>query len=136
MNNVIYESKLARLVYRISQCHTIMLFGFVFSKLSKQEMTQATRNHECTHARQWLEMTFVSCLLVAILGMFVDMNVLWVLLCMVVYYVWYLVEWCVKWCIYGDDAYYNLSFEREANLARFDSNYLENSGCFGWVKMI
>ena len=40
MKNVFYNSWVAKAVLCLSKCHTIMLFGFVFSKLKEEEVTK------------------------------------------------------------------------------------------------
>lgn len=60
MKNIFYNSWVAKTVLCLSKCHTIMLFGFVFSKLKEEEVAQRVKNHECVHARQWFEVTALS----------------------------------------------------------------------------
>ena len=146
MKKVFYDSWVARMLLYFSSCHTIMLFGFVFSKQKKDEMTQATKNHEMVHARQWAEVTFVSALLVLGLILIFGISPLWWLFSGVIYYAWYIIEWMCKgvyYSIINDDwdcqrknPYKELSFEREARLAEKDDDYLECSGYFGWLKML
>ena len=69
-------------------------------------------NHEKIHWKQQLEMLIIF------------------------FYVWYLVEWLIKLFIYGNDAYNNLSFEREAKTFEDDSTYLENRKHFIWINCI
>lgn len=144
MKNVFYDSWVAKAVLCLSKCHTIMLFGFVFSKLKEEEVTQRVRNHECVHARQWFEVTalFGTVLLGLVLAF--SLSPWWILLSGVTYYVWYIVEWMCKgmwysimideWTCDMETPYQSISFEREARLSERDSNYLENSGYFGWLK--
>lgn len=146
MKNVFYNSWVAKAVLCLSKCHTIMLFGFVFSKLKEEEVTQRVRNHECVHARQWFEVTALSgCILLSIVLVF-GISPWWMLLSGGIYYVWYVLEWICKsvWCSVMIDEwtcdmetpYQSISFEREARLSERDSNYLENSGYFGWLKKL
>ena len=146
MKHIIYDTFIAWMLLKFSKCHTIMLFGFVFSKLKKDEMTQATRNHEYVHARQWFEVTTLigSILLLVVLSF--GVSAWWLLLSGVAYYIWYVVEWMIKginytimydeWECKLESPYKSISFEREARLASEDDNYLENSGYFGWLKML
>ena len=46
------------------------------------------------------------------------------------FYVWYFIEWVIKLFKYGKKAYYNISFEREANQR---SEYRKP---FAWIKYI
>lgn len=129
-----------------SACHTIMLFGFVFSKKKESEMTQATRNHECVHARQWFEMTASVGTLILIIVLGFGISPWWLLLSGMVYYVWYVIEWWLRSMIYSvlDDewdcekrnAYRDICFEREARFSERDANYLENSRYFAWIDEI
>ena len=144
MKNVFYNSWVAKTALCLSNCHTIMLFGFVFSKLKEKEVTQRVRNHECVHARQWFEVTALSgSVLLAIVLVF-GISPWWMLLSGGIYYVWYVLEWMCKsvwysvmideWTCDMETPYLSISFEREARLSERDSNYLENSGYFGWLK--
>ena len=146
MKNVFYDSWVAKSVLCLSKCHTIMLFGFVFSKLKEEEVTQRVRNHECVHARQWFEVTALSgSVLLAIVLVF-GISPWWMLLSGGIYYVWYVMEWICKsvwysvmideWTCDMETPYQSISFEREARLSERDSNYLENGGYFGWLKKL
>ena len=146
MKNVFYNSWVAKSVLCLSKCHTIMLFGFVFSKLKEEEVTQRVRNHECVHARQWFEVTALSgSILLAIVLVF-GISPWWMLLGGGIYYVWYVLEWICKsvwysvmideWTCDMETPYQSISFEREARLSERDSNYLENGGYFGWLKKL
>ena len=144
MKNVFYNSWVAKTVLCLSECHTIMLFGFVFSKLKEKEVTQRVRNHECVHARQWFEVTALSgSVLLAIVLVF-GISPWWMLQSGGIYYVWYVLEWMCKsvwysvmideWTCDVETPYEAISFEREARLSERDNNYLENGGYFGWLK--
>jgi len=39
------------------------------------------------------------------------------------FYPFYLIEWFIKLFFYGKKAYYNISFEREAKLFKYDDYY-------------
>ncbi len=146
MKKVFYDSWVARLLLYFSSCHTIMLFGFVFSKLKEEEMTQRVRNHECVHARQWFEVTALigSILLLVVLSF--GVSAWWLWLSGVSYYIWYVVEWMIKginytimydeWECRLESPYKSISFEREARLAENDSNYLENSNYYAWLSYL
>ena len=144
MKNVFYNSWVAKSALCLSECHTIMLFGFVFSKLKQEEMTQRVRNHECVHARQWFETTALAGTIILALVLVFNISAWWMLLSGLFYYIWYVIEWmikCVNYTIMYDEwecdmetPYHSISFEREARLSERDNNYLENSGYFGWLK--
>ena len=144
MNNVFYNSWVAKSVLCLSKCHTIMLFGFVFSKLKEEEVTQRVRNHECVHARQWFEVTALSGSILLSIVLIFGISPWWMFLSGGIYYVLYVLEWMCKsvwysvmideWTCDMETPYESISFEREARLSERDSNYLENGGYFGWLK--
>ena len=146
MKNIIYNSWIAKTVLCLSNCHTIMLFGFAFSKLKQEEVTQRVRNHECVHARQWFEVTALSGSILLSIVLIFGISPWWMLLSGGIYYVWYVMEWICKsvwysvmideWTCDMETPYQSISFEREARLSERDSNYLENSGYFGWLKKL
>ena len=146
MKNIFYNSWVAKTVLCLSKCHTIMLFGFVFSKLKEEEVTQRVRNHECVHARQWLEVTALSGSILLSIVLIFGISPWWMLLSGGIYYVWYVLEWICKsvwysvmideWTCDMETPYQSISFEREARLSERDSNYLENGGYFGWLKKL
>lgn len=69
-------------------------------------------NHERIHWKQQLEMGIIF------------------------FYIWYLLEWFIKLFIYGKKAYYNISFEREANAYENDFNYLKTRKTYSWIHYI
>ena len=115
---------------------TITLAAWVCTKWSEEEMLQSTKNHECTHARQWCECMLASGVVIWILMLVFGISPWWLVLSFLMFYILYVLEWLVKLCFYGTDAYKNISFEREANTGEEDDTYLENSGYFEWVKYI
>ena len=144
MKNVFYNSWVAKSVLCLSKCHTIMIFGFVLSKLKEEEVTQRVRNHECVHARQWFEVTALSGSILLSIVLIFGISPWWMFLSGGIYYVWYVLEWMCKsvwysvmideWTCDIETPYQSISFEREARLSERDSNYLENGGYFGWLK--
>lgn len=148
MTKVFYNSTVAKMLLCFSPCHTIMLGGFVFSKQRESEMTQSTRNHESVHARQWVEMTILSGMVILALVLWLGISPWWMLLSGATFYVWYVIEWMCKgiyYSIMNDEwdcpsnkliPYREISFDREARLANNDNNYLENSSYFSWIKYI
>lgn len=99
-------------------------------------MPQCKRNHECTHARQWIEMFIGSWVFIWAAQVLYDISEWWYLLSFFSFYIWYVVEWLIKLCFYGSKAYRNISFEREAYSNQNNETYLENSGYFEWVKYL
>lgn len=139
MKKVFYESWIAKHLLFASYT-TITLFAWVFTKWSEKEARQSTINHECVHARQWIELTVASGILIWLGMLLFGYSAWWLMLSAMVFYIWYVLESAVKW-FYGSimgnyNAYKNVSFEREARLSEKDSNYLENSKYFAWLKML
>lgn len=141
MKKVFYDNWLAKHML-LAGYSTITLMAWVFTKLSQEEVRQSTINHECTHARQWIELTVVSGLLVWIGLLVWDYSAWWLALSALTFYVWYVLEYFVRRFIglfrngkNGQKAAYRLvSFEQEARLAEKDNNYLENSTYFAWLR--
>lgn len=52
------------------------------------------------------------------------------------FYVLYVIEWFIKLFFYGKDAYYNISFEREAYSNEYDEEYLKNRKKYAWIKRV
>ena len=135
MKKIIYKSGVARHLL-FPGYSTITLAAWVCTKWSKEEMLQTTKNHECTHARQWCECMIASGVIIWVLMLVFGISPWWLVLSFLMFYILYVLEWLVKLCFYGADAYRNISFEREANAGESDEIYLENSGYFEWVKYI
>lgn len=139
MKKVFYESWIAKHLL-FANYTTITLFAWVFTKWSEKEARQSTINHECVHARQWIELTVASGLLIWLGMLLFGYSAWWLLLSAMTFYIWYVLEFVVKW-LYGSimgnyNAYKNISFEREARLSEKNNNYLENSTYFAWLKML
>lgn len=136
MKKIRYNSWIARnLLFKGYQ--TITLAAWVCTKCkSKDEMPQWMRNHECTHARQWVECMIASGVLIWALVLFVGISAWWFCLSFLMFYILYLLECLVKLPFYGKQTYRNISFEREAYACQNDNSYLENGDYFEWVKYI
>lgn len=136
MKKIRYNSFIARtLLWK--NYNTITLAAWVCTKcISKEEMTQSTRNHECTHARQWVECMLASGVIIWALVLFANISAWWFTLAFLSFYILYVLEWFIKLPFYGRKAYRNISFEREAYASQNDNNYLENGDYFEWVKYI
>ena len=146
MKKVFYESWIAKHLL-FAGYSTITLFAWVFTKWSTEvgRMRQSTINHECVHARQWIELTVASGLLLWIGMLVFGYSAWWLTLSAATFYVWYVLEWCIRKmiasvladCREDYDAYRLISFEREARLAEKDNNYLENCSYFsGWLRYV
>lgn len=142
MKKVFYDNWLAKHML-LAGYSTITLMAWVFTKLSQEEVRQSTINHECTHVRQWIELTAASGLL-AWIGLLVwDYSAWWLSLSALTFYVWYVLEYFVRRFIgifrngkNGQKSAYRLvSFEQEARSAEKDNNYLENSTYFAWLRL-
>lgn len=138
MKKVFYDNPVAKVLLCLSSCHTITLGPFVVSKRKESEVAQYVRNHECTHARQWIEMAVVAGILIWMLLLMFDISAWWLMLSAVVFYLWYGAEWLVRLCSLkdADKAYRAISFEREAYDNEYNSNYLENSQYFAWIRYL
>jgi len=105
---IIYNSK----IIPFKRFRAIYLFGVLLVRGSGP-LTESTINHELTHDRQCKEMLFVF------------------------FYLWYCIEWIVRIFQYGiGDAYYLISFEREAYSNQDNIIYLESRKRFEWIKYL
>jgi hypothetical protein len=121
-----------------------MLFGMVFCKSDKEDVSQEVLNHEKVHVKQWIEMTMASAFLSLVPVFVLGVSYWWVLLSALTFYVWYAVEWMCKslwysvmideWTCDLETPYEALSFEREARMVEKDSDYLENRKMFAWLR--
>lgn len=115
----------------------IFLFGILFVK-GDANIDEVTMNHESIHSKQYVETGLLSLLLLLPL-VFNGLWWLWLLLSVFAFYLIYVVEWLIKSFIYKfvkNEAYRNISFEREAfdNEKSFD--YIEGRKYFAWVKYL
>lgn len=144
MIKVFYNSIIAKGLLYFSPCDLIMLFGMVFSKAKKEDVPQSVIEHERVHIRQWVEMSFVSGLVVLLLILLFDISYWWILLSFITFYAWYIIEWMCKslwysimideWTCDLETPYEALSFEREARMVEKDSDYLESRKMFAWLR--
>lgn len=84
----------------------INIFGVLFCR-PDTKVTPRLINHERIHTRQMLEMAILP------------------------FYLWYLIEWLVR-LPHDGNAYYHISFEREAYLHEHDKHYLEHRRWYAW----
>lgn len=142
MKKVFYDSWIAKKLF-LAGYSTITLFAWVFTMWSEKEAAQSTINHECVHARQWVELAVASGLLLWAGMLMFGYSAWWLLLSALTFYVWYVLEYLIRRLIglfrssqYGQKAAYRLvSFEQEARMAERDNNYLENSNYFAWLRL-
>jgi hypothetical protein len=136
MKKILYNSWISR-TFLWGNYNTITLAAWVCTKFKNEgEMPQRIRNHECTHARQWVECMMASGVIIWALVIFVGVSSWWFCLSFLMFYVLYVLEYLVKLIFFGSKAYSHVSFEQEAYANQYDDNYLENAGYFGWVKYI
>lgn len=86
---------------------TLAPFG-IFLK-EGYEKNETTLNHEKIHWKQQIEMLILP------------------------FYVWYVLEWLIKIPKYGPQAYYNISFEREAYTNQEEKTYLKWRTKWSWI---
>ena len=81
----------------------INLFGIIFARKEFNPLSRITENHERIHTAQMKELLFVF------------------------FYLWYGIEWVIRLFQYRDrkEAYFNVSFEREAYRNQSDLSYLK-----------
>lgn len=126
MKTIYYNSTLAKLLL-FKGYGTIMLFGFVLTKLN--ELKPSTIRHENIHRRQYIECTVLSLPIAGFLCWLVSW---WFLLLIpVFYYLLYIGEWLVRLFMKGN-AYRNICFEREAYTNQDYPIYLDERKWFAW----
>ena len=109
----------------------INLFGVLFVK-NNAKIDDVTINHESIHSRQFVELM----VLFAVATVFIRW---WMpLLSPLFFYLWYLVEWIVRLFQHRDtnEAYKNISFEREAYVHEGTTGYLEDRPIFNWRRFL
>lgn len=137
MKKVFYDNWIAKHLL-FATYSTITLCAWVLTKC--ESLSQRVINHECTHARQWIELTVAAGMLIWIGMLVFGHSPWWFLLAPLVFYAWYVLEYLIRRLLgffSGDSkqntAYRLVSFEQEARLAENDPNYLENSNYFAWI---
>ena len=92
----------------------INLFGIIFvRKEYKNCLYRSVINHENIHTAQMKEMLYIF------------------------FYIWYFVEWVIKCFKYGsNEAYFRISFEREAYSNEYNYDYLSKRKHYSWFKFI
>ena len=91
----------------------INLFGTLFVRngiYKDNKLPKKTINHEKIHTHQMREMGYIF------------------------FYIWYFIEWLLLLPTFGKDAYYNISFEREAYDNDNDLRYLKYRKHYSWFK--
>ena len=109
----------------------ITIWPFVFYR---GNLHPITKNHEKIHWWQQFDITLVALVLIFGLSSWLGFK-WWYLSFLLMYYVIYVGEWLIR-LIFNDaeEAYYLISFEREAYCNQINQNYLKNNRCFAWLK--
>ena len=92
--------------------YAINLFGtyFIREEFKGQKITKKTLNHEAIHTEQMKELGYIF------------------------FYIWYFIEWLIQLCLHGKEAYYWISFEREAYDNDKNYKYLNKRKHYNWFK--
>lgn len=140
MEKIYYNNPLAKLIL-FGNYHTIMLFGFILTKLNK--LSEAVFRHEKTHQKQYVECMEIAAVPAILLSAYVSLW--WLLLIPAFYYLLYLGEWAVLFIKYMHThyecsvsevnylAYSSISFEKEAKLNQDNPNYLKERKWGAWM---
>lgn len=114
MKAVFYNSFLAKLFLKEGYS-TIMLFGLILTKQTKETFSRTTYEHENIHRQQYSDCVMLGGFLMLIA--FFALQWWWaIVLPFTLFYLLYLVEWLVRFIMLrdGNKAYRAISFEREA----------------------
>lgn len=90
----------------------INLFGTYFIREENKhiKILKKTLNHEAIHTEQMKELGYIF------------------------FYIWYFIEWLIQLSLHGKDAYYWISFEREAYDNESNYKYLNRRKRYNWFK--
>lgn len=136
MKKKIYtDNRLAKILLFLGTCHTIMLFGFVVSKLTADRITKETENHEFIHVVQY----WVCFTIGAVAAIFLTHVSWWFLLLPpLIYYILYALECAVSFVHHffstkkkdaagaADKAYHHSAMEMEAYANEHNPEYLRD----------
>lgn len=138
-----YESKVAKLLF--SGYHTMMLFGFVFSKKSETDYSRKTGRHEQIHVIQYIELFIISAVIVSILMMVGCTRWLFPLP-FILFYLLYGIECIISFVHHffahgkksvqdaNAKSYRNCAFEMEARANENDPYYLDERKLCAFVR--
>lgn len=92
----------------------INLFELIFARKECKPLSDRTIRHETIHTRQMRELLYLF------------------------FYLWYGIEWIVRLIQYRNtnDAYYNISFEREAYANDQDDTYLKRRELYAFIRYL
>lgn len=111
----------------------LTIWPLVFVRRSKERLfTEVMENHEKIHARQQIEMLVAGSALAIPLYFIVGW---WCLLALPIFFWIYGLEYVVRLVICRDryEAYFSISFEREAYANQSDAGYLRNRKWYAWT---
>ncbi|WP_106828058.1 hypothetical protein [Parabacteroides pacaensis] len=114
MKAVFYNNWFAKLFLKEGYS-TIMFFGLILTKQTKETFSRTTYEHECIHREQFADCAMLGGFLMLIA--FFALQWWWaIVLPFTLFYILYLVEWLIKLIIQRDwrRVYRSISFEREA----------------------
>lgn len=141
MKPIYYNNLLAKLIL-FGNYHTIMLFGFILTKLNV--LSETVFRHEKTHQKQYVECMEIAVVPAILLSVYASLW--WLLLIPAFYYLLYLGEWLVSFVyhLFTDDkigggkvnsnAYRAGAMEMEAKLNQDNPNYLKERKWGAWIK--
>lgn len=115
---IIYSDRILKIINPFMSIRGITIFPFIIlkSKYDKFEYLSDERditiNHECIHIAQQKELLIIP------------------------FFILYFVEWFIKLFKYGANAYYNISFEREAFSNQNNLEYFNSRKMFSSFKYI
>lgn len=153
---VFYNNSLAKIMLP-KGFSTITLFELIFTKYTKDQMSDVTLAHEKVHVDQYVEIRNVTLLLSLIIttiyykhGGSPTWYLINAILSYCMFYVLYISEWLIRiiiWMLYTKkkgyamrSAYYSISFEKEAyHYQNYPEQTLHNDGyrpTFGWISKI
>ena len=134
MKKIYSNNRLAKILLTFSDCHTIMFFGFVLSKLVSDLISKDTENHEFIHVVQYWVCFTIGVILA--LPMVYFFSWWFVLLPIFLYYILYVGEVAISFVHHyfnkrkrdasdvADKAYYHSAMEMEAYENQNNYEYL------------
>lgn len=92
----------------------INICGLIFARNEYDPLDDELIRHEAIHSHQMIE------------------------LLVIFFYIWYIIEWLIRYIQYKDkkEAYYNISFEREAYANAPKSIYLKRRKLFAFISYL
>ena len=142
MNTIFYNNVIAKLILW-KGFSSIMLFGFVFTKKKKGELTEASIRHEKIHQCQYIECTLSGLLLFIFPAL--CFSFWWIVIVPLFYYIIYVMGWllnaillkstegCTSLKEASDKAYYMIAMEQEAYKNQSNDTYLSGRRWFAWI---